>query len=504
MDVGSLAATPVLANGHARGASTTTATQAQAAPGPASLPKGSLSTSVSRTSSPRISIRKTDSIPYAESFTRVRISPATSPNPSRSSSPLLGTSTSSPGPRRHNDTRSPWLLRPVAVHPPDVPALARRVSLSVRDYAHAAARPATYIHFVRSLHPSLLALFVVSVSATLSNKSLLRGYFHGLTYSLTSWQMLCATGGTVLAQRTGAYRPQRIASKHNRELHVIAFVSSCEILCSALALRLIPVPFHVSLRAASPILTLVLSIAFFHERATLRASSALLAVLLGVALTSHNEDYLSLGSLLLIASALLLTAKSLLLTHYLQSRLNLHPLDCLARMSPLSAMHCLGFALANGEPRRLWRFVQGKEFTNAHVAEVALNGVLSFAAVALALVAEKKTRAPAMAITTHAAQATTILSSVLLFGLRLSPLNLLGVAVTLGGGVLYALWDARDKEREAWEMYASGNGNGSGGVYGLGIGAGGGGGGGGGGWDGRGGGEGEGLPTRAPVVQKPD
>lgn len=568
MDVGSLAATPVLANGHARGASTTTATQAQAAPGPASLPKGSLSTSVSRTSSPRISIRKTDSIPYAESFTRVRVSPATSPNPSRSSSPLLGTSTSSPGPRRHNDTRSPWLLRPVAVHPPDVPALARRVSLSVRDYAHAAARPATYIHFVRSLHPSLLALFVVSVSATLSNKSLLRGYFHGLTYSLTSWQMLCATGGTVLAQRTGAYRPQRIAFKHNRELHVIAFVSSCEILCSALALRLIPVPvralfssprappgsqypcgspphaqFHVSLRAASPILTLVLSVAFFHERATLRASSALLAVLLGVALTSHNEDYLSLGSLLLIASALLLTAKSLLLTHYLQSRLNLHPLDCLARMSPLSAMHCVGFALANGEPRRLWRFVQGKEFTNAHVAEVALNGVLSFAAVALALVAEKKTRAPAMAITSafprlplppvsslagkpapaqqralahpfparrhppptaHAAQATTILSSVLLFGLRLSPLNLLGVAVTLGGGVLYALWDARDKEREAWEMYASGNGNGSGGVYGLGIGAGGGGGGGGGGWDGRGGGEGEGLPTRAPVVQKPD
>lgn len=296
--------------------------------------------------------------------------------------------------------------------------------------------------------------------------------------------------------------------------------------------------FHVSLRAASPILTLVLSVAFLHERATLRSSSALLAVFLGVALTSHNEDYLSLGSLLLIASAVLLSAKSLLLTYYLQARLNLHPLDCLARMSPLSAVHCLVFALANGEPRRLWRFVQGQEFTRAHVAQVALNGVLSFAAVALALVAEKKTRAPAMAITSassfflssrsapdleltraasplaaHAAQATTILSSVLLFGLRLSPLNFLGVAVTLGGGVLYALWDARDKERDAWLNYAAGNQGGLG--FGLGLGLDGSGGGTAGAGAGSGGGardrDGEGLPTRAPLlpppplsVQKPD
>ncbi|GAA5906857.1 hypothetical protein JCM8208_000060 [Rhodotorula glutinis] len=500
MEVGTLAGT--VTSGHAHRASVGVASHLPAT-------RDSVSSSVSRAPSPRITARKTDPIPHAESFQRIRFSPATSPIPSRSSSPLLGGSSGggSTPLLRASTSSSSWFLRPTAaVQAPDMTALARRVSMSLHEYAHAAARPSTYIHFVRSLHPSLLALFVVAVTATLSNKSLLLGFFHGLTYSLTSWQMLCATGGTVLAQRMGAYRPQRIATKHNRELHVIAFVSSCEILCSALALRLIPVPFHVSLRAASPILTLVLSVAFLHERATLRSSSALLAVLLGVGLTSHNEDYLSLGSLLLIASAVLLSAKSLLLTYYLQARLNLHPLDCLARMSPLSAVHCLVFAFANGEPRRLWRFVQGQEFTRAHVAQVALNGVLSFAAVALALVAEKKTRAPAMAITTHAAQATTILSSVLLFGLRLSPVNFAGVAVTLGGGVLYALWDARDKERDAWLHYAAG-GQGGGG-FGLGLGFDGGGGGGGGARSG----DGEGLPTRAPLpppptplsVQKPD
>lgn len=204
--------------------------------------------------------------------------------------------------------------------------------------------------------------------------------------------------------------------------------------------------FHVSLRAASPFLTLVLSVLFFNEHTTLTTTSTLLVVLLGVALTSHHEAWLSLGSLLLSASALLLTAKSLLVSHVLESRLHLAPLDILARLSPLSMTHCAGFAILNSEPAKLWHFLRGQECTRAHVAQVALNGILSFGVVVLGLVAERRTRPPALAITAHAAQASTILFSLVLFGLRLSPLNCLGVALTLAGGVLYARWDAQDKK----------------------------------------------------------
>lgn len=191
---------------------------------------------------------------------------------------------------------------------------------------------------------------------------------------------------------------------------------------------------------------MVLSVLFFGEHTTLTTTSALLVVLLGVALTSHHEAWLSLGSLLLSASALLLTAKSLLVAHVLESRLHLAPLDILARLSPLSMAHCAGFAILNSEPYKLWRFLRGPECTRAHVAQVALNGILSFGVVVLGLVAEKRTRPPALAITAHAAQASTILFSLVLFGLKLSPLNCLGVALTLAGGVLYARWDAQDKK----------------------------------------------------------
>ncbi|BGO91939.1 hypothetical protein NBRC10512_001108 [Rhodotorula toruloides] len=387
--------------------------------------------------------------------TRVRManSPASSTATSRASSPVLANGPTlrrlavPPGADSANGgifrrkSPAPLVLRQ------DEP-LVRRLSLAVQDYALAAAHPSTYVSFLRSLHPSLLAFFLISVSATLSNKHLLRGFFHGLTYSLTAWQMACATGGTVLAARVGAYRPYKVKQRHERIVQAVAVVFSCEILCSNLALRLVPVPFHVSLRAASPILTLLLSVIFFHDRTTLRTSSSLLMVLLGVSLTSHHEAWLSPGSVLLILSALLLTTKSLLVSQLLQERMHLAPLDILARTAPLSMLHCALFAVLNGEPRRLWTFVRSKEFTSAHLAMVALNGVLSFSGVVMGLAADKKTRPPLLSITTHAAQASTILFSLFFFSLRLSPLNFLGVGLTLAGGVLYARYDARDKEEE--------------------------------------------------------
>lgn len=110
------------------------------------------------------------------------------------------------------------------------------------DTLRAYGRPRTYLYLARSLHPSLVALFLVSVSATLSNKTLLRGFFEGLTYSLTTWQLACASLGTMLAERIGVYRPQRVPTKHARLVQAVAFAFSCEILCSNLALRLVPVP----------------------------------------------------------------------------------------------------------------------------------------------------------------------------------------------------------------------------------------------------------------------
>ncbi|GAA5958904.1 hypothetical protein JCM21900_005406 [Sporobolomyces salmonicolor] len=385
-----------------------------------------------------------DSSIHSSSLTRIRMSSALS----NSSTPLA-----SPTPSRTPSPRPPSPRPPPRVDPTPKPynslaesPLSRRLSRPVIYFAIAAARPSTYIDLVRSLHPPLLAFFLASVSSTISNKALLKGFFGGIYFFLTAWQMACATLGTMLGARLGAYRPIKLSPKREGVLKMVALVFSLEILASNLALRFVIVPFHVSVRAASPLLSLALSVTFFHSHTTLRTASSLLLVLLGISLTAHREAWISLGSLLLVISTVLLSAKSLLVTHLLSARFHLHPLDVLARMSPLAMIHCTLFAVLNGEVTALWHFVRSDDFTRTHLLEIALNGVLSFAVVVLGLVAERRTKPPALAITSHAAQATTILVSLLVFGLTLTVLNFLGVGLVLAGGVLYAHNEAKDDE----------------------------------------------------------
>ncbi|KAK4701361.1 hypothetical protein P7C70_g4874, partial [Phenoliferia sp. Uapishka_3] len=99
--------------------------------------------------------------------------------------------------------------------------------------------------------------------------------------------------------------------------------------------------------------------------------------------------------------------------------------------------------------------VAGFEFLqNLHASDLWLtlffaasafgNGFLSFALFIIGLLAEKRTKTDLMAISSLAAQAFATASSVAVFGLKLTPTNFIGVALTLSGGVLYARSDAMD------------------------------------------------------------
>ncbi|GAA5830654.1 hypothetical protein JCM3766R1_003376 [Sporobolomyces carnicolor] len=422
---------------------------------------GAASGSNRRASAVYLAANAPTSEPTVLMINRVRPSPACSPTntppespiPSRVNSPALPSSPySNPNAASRRRLLNSALSSP---NPNEMPSLARRLSKPFVDIAVKAASPSLYVRFLLSLDPSLLAYFFVSVSSTISNKSLLRGFFQGITFTLTAWQMACATLGTMLSVKLGHYKPIKLTPKRESIMRWVALVFSFEIAASNLALRLIPVPFHISVRAASPILTLCISLLFFSSTTTLRTSSSLLLVLLGISFTSLNEEWLSLGSLLVILSTLLLTSKSLLTTRVLSDRFHLHPLDVLARMSPLSMIHCALFAIANGEVQKFWAFLWSPDFTREHLVEIGLNGVLSFAVVVCGLIAERRTKPPALAITAQAAQATTILVSTQIFELHLSFVNFLGVAFVLAGGVFYARYEAMDDDER------SSNGNGT-------------------------------------------
>ncbi|KAM0748314.1 hypothetical protein T439DRAFT_304697 [Meredithblackwellia eburnea MCA 4105] len=299
--------------------------------------------------------------------------------------------------------------------------------------------------FLLSLRSSdlwLILWFCVSASLPIYNKALLRGFFP-FPFLLTANQMLCSSMGTWCAAKAGVFRPSRLSVEREKIIWGIAALYSAEILTSNLGLRLVNVPFHLSVRALSPAISLCLGYLFFKEKTSFRAASCLSLLMFGVLFTSHGLELHSSGSILTITSTLLLAAKVILTREVLQLNFGMHPLDILSRTSLLGMAHCAIFALWNGELRRLWH-LSGSEVTKHHFAALVGNGTLAFALFVVGLLAEKRMKTSSMAIGTHAAQAVTTATSVLVWGLPMSIMNFLGVALTLTGGVLYAKYDDVD------------------------------------------------------------
>ncbi|KDE03958.1 hypothetical protein MVLG_05592 [Microbotryum lychnidis-dioicae p1A1 Lamole] len=300
--------------------------------------------------------------------------------------------------------------------------------------------------FVAQLDPAIITFFLMSITFTISRKLLLRqpeGMFP-FPFILLGTQAGFATFATHIARRTGTFRATRLTHKRETTLRFLALLFSVEELTSTLSLRSVTVPFHLSVRALSPILTLALSVVFFKERTSMRTTSTFLLVILGVVLTSLNLDIHSFGSFLVFTSAILLSIKSLITTHLLTERWGLGTLDLVSRIAPLSIVHYAIFAILGGELGSFLDFLVGPELTQGHLLAIVAAGLLSAGNIFATLKAEERVQAPAPAISAHASQAFTIVVSVIVFALPLSIINFLGVALTLTGGVLYAWYDALD------------------------------------------------------------
>ncbi|KAI5475474.1 UAA transporter family protein [Pseudohyphozyma bogoriensis] len=321
----------------------------------------------------------------------------------------------------------------------------RRQSTAARVVEAAYHHSVTTYHFLAALRPSqlwLVAYFFASVSLTISTKFMLRSFFP-FPWILTAMQMLFALIFTQLSSFFGIHRIARLSPNRESWALTCCVLFSFEILASNISLKMVPVPYHLSVRALSPILTLVLNVVFFDQKTTIRASSYLLLVALGVVFTSHNMDLDSFGSLLTITSALLSSAKTIVTNRLLYDTWHIHPFDLLSRVAPLGLAHSTLIAFWNGELRRLWSLT-AEDFTTFHIAVLLFNGSISFFLVVIALITENKTRAPSMSISSHAAQAFTILVAAFFFSLSLNVINFVGIFVTLAGGILYAHYDAVD------------------------------------------------------------
>lgn len=127
-------------------------------------------------------------------------------------------------------------------------------------------------------------------------------------------------------------------------------------------------------------------------------------------------------------------------------RLQLHPLDLLARMSPLAFIQCVFVAHLSGELDRV-RMSSAQEMTSGRALALAANGFLAFALNVVSFTANKKVGALSITVAANVKQVLTILFAVFLFHLTITPVNALGIILTLVGGAWYASVEYQEKKR---------------------------------------------------------
>ncbi|EIN14509.1 TPT-domain-containing protein [Punctularia strigosozonata HHB-11173 SS5] len=298
----------------------------------------------------------------------------------------------------------------------------------------------------------LAMYFILNLTLTLHNKAVLVDLPY--PYVLTAVHSLCSTLGALIMRRKGFYTPSRLGLRENVLLLAFSTLYSLNVAVSNVSLKMVSVPFHQVVRSTTPAFVLMLSYWFLHSTWGRSQLISLLLVITGVTIATFGDYSCTLAGFVLTLIGTFLAALKALMTGLIQSRqsdkpdiapqsnrpccveslrLGLHPYDLLARMSPLALVQCLCYAHYSGE---LIHVAENASYGTVII--LLANGIIAFALNVVSFTANKKTSALSMTVAANVKQVLTIMLAVFIFGLSISPLNIIGIAVTLLGGACYA------------------------------------------------------------------
>ncbi|KNZ52093.1 uncharacterized protein VP01_369g1 [Puccinia sorghi] len=313
----------------------------------------------------------------------------------------------------------------------------------------------------------LIYYFAFNLGLTIFNKRVLISF--PFPWSLTAIHTLAGTIGTQIAHANGLFSAARLSRNHSLILIAFSILYTVNIAVSNLSLHLVTVPFHQVVRATTPLFTIILSIIYFNKSYPLQTYLSLLIVVLGVGLSTYGDYGWTLPGLLLTLLGTILASFKTVVTNVIQvGRLRLNPLDLLMRMSPLAFIQCILYAYLTGEMNRVHIFAQS-HMDRRKLLALFVNGLIAFGLNVVSFTANKKTSALTMTVAgqhssssfffphinistdsflflffifyskiANVKQVLTILLAIIIFDLVITPLNLLGILITLIGGGYYA------------------------------------------------------------------
>ncbi|KAJ1896578.1 hypothetical protein LPJ66_003906 [Kickxella alabastrina] len=309
--------------------------------------------------------------------------------------------------------------------------------------------PDFYATKPQSHHLTIIIYLLVSLTLTLHSKVILQWYNFGYPWLITALHSLSCIIGMHILRITNRYTPKPLKSPQHRYL-ILAFslLYTINIAISNVSLHHVSVPLHQVVRGTVPVFTVVLSKIALKRRYSSQVYASLVPVVVGVGVATYG-DYGStrvLGLVLTLAGTVLAAVKTVVTNGLLVGDLglDLEPLDLLYHLSPLALAQTTLWGLFSGELGAALR-TEYPSLTGLLVT-LAVNGSVAFVLNIVSFTASRGTSALAMTVTGNVKVVLTVVLGCLLFGVSLSLISVVGVVVTLAGGIAYSAVRLRESK----------------------------------------------------------
>lgn len=309
--------------------------------------------------------------------------------------------------------------------------------------------------------------FFFNLALTLFNKAVLGSF--PFPYTLTGIHTLCGTLGCALLHWRGVFKLTRLSDQESTTLILFSILYTINIAISNVSLQMVTVPFHQVVRATTPFFAMLINVVFLRHSYTVLTYLSLVLVCAGVGFATAGDYYFTaMGFILTIIGAVLAAVKTVVTNRIQTGRFRLSPLELLYRMSPLAFIQTIVYAYLAGELEVLGLRLSSPEDAVASTAAAAssggplsflggidyseiefeysqklmlhllLNGIIAFGLNIVSFTTNKKTGALTMTVAANVKQILTIVLAIFFFNLTVTPLNMMGILVTLLGGAWYA------------------------------------------------------------------
>lgn len=202
---------------------------------------------------------------------------------------------------------------------------------------------------------------------------------------------------------------------------------------------MVSVPFHQIMRSTTPVFTILIYRIFYSRSYSQSTYLSLLPLIIGVFLTTYGDyHFTTLGFVCTLLGTGLAAMKTIVTNKLLTGPLALPALEVLLRMSPLAAVQSITFAYFSGETDKFQIWVAQGHLTPFTIAALLGNGVIAFLLNISSFETNKIAGALTMTVCANLKQCLTILLGIILFGVKVGPLNGCGILIALVGAALYS------------------------------------------------------------------